>query len=190
MDLPTDQELLTRLAQRGDRAALSQLVQRHQGAVFRYCGGLCRDTASAEDALQQTFLDLMRGAATFSAQSSFRAWLFTLARNACHRGARLRSGEPREPVPLQELGALAGWGESPEQAAARSLDRARLRAAIASLAPEAQEVLVLRDLEGLSGTEVARILDIGLAAQKSRLHRARLALSAALRAPQGAPDGP
>lgn len=184
MTLPTDTTLLTQVAEVGDRAALGHLVARHQDAVFRYCRSLCRDTASAEDALQQTFLDLMQGAGSFKGQSSFRSWLFTLARNAVHRGARLRAGEPRAHVPLDKLGVLAGWGEDPEQATARHLDQRRLNLALETLPPHSQEVLILRDLEGLSGHEVAELLHITLSAQKSRLHRARLELAAELRQSQ------
>lgn len=180
MTPPTDITLLAQLADTGDRGALAELVRRHQDAVFRYCRSLCQDTASAEDALQQTFLDLMRGASSFQGQSSFRAWLFTLARNAVHRGARLRAGEPRDHLPLDELGVMAGWGESPEQAAARHLDQRRLSSALETLPPRSREILVLRDLEGLSGPEVSELLHITLAAQKSRLHRARLELAAEL----------
>lgn len=200
MSAPSDSELMQRLAQSGDREALAALVLRHQAAVLRFCRSQCRDQASAEDALQQTFLDLMRGAQSFANVASFRPWLFTLARNACFRGARLRAGEPRNPLPLEELGALAGWGESPEQAAARTLEREWLIRAMDRLPAHSKEVLVLRDLEGLSGPQVAEMLDITLAALKSRLHRARLELSAELvtdrsatartaRA-KGAPHGP
>jgi RNA polymerase sigma-70 factor (ECF subfamily) len=187
---------MQRLSQSGDRDALALLVLRHQAGVLRYCSSLCRDQASAEDALQQTFLDLMRGAQSGAKVASFRPWLFTLARNACFRGARLRAGEPRNLIPLEQLGAMAGWGESPEKAAARQLDRERLTRALNELPAQSKEVVVLRDLEGLSGEQVAEMLNITLAAQKSRLHRARLELSAKLIAdervprPKGSPNGP
>ena len=164
----------------GERAALGVLVERHQAAVYRYARSLT-DPAAAEDALQQCFLDALRGAGTWSGRASVRSWLFTLARNAVYRGARRRAGEPPAFVPLHELGAAAGWGEDPEQAAERALGREVLAAALERLHPEHREIIVLRELEQLSGPEVARLLGISLAAQKSRLHRARLQLAAHLR---------
>ena len=87
---------------------------------------------------------------------------------------------PRAPLP--ELGEAAGWGsESPEAEVLRAERRARLARALDALAPEDREVLVLRDLEELTGEETAAALGLSLAAMKSRLHRARLRLAAQLR---------
>jgi len=185
---PTDQALLERIA-KGDRRALGIFATRHQGSVLRYARSLCRSEEQAEDALQQTFVDVLRGAASWSGRGPVRTWLLTLTRNAVYRGARRRSGEPAHFVPLQELGELAGWGADPETLAGGSLDRDRLRSALAGLSGASREVLVLRELEGLSGPETATLLGLSLAATKSRLHRARLELAAALR-PEEVTDGP
>ncbi len=170
-----------RRAGTGDRAAMAVIVERHQDAVHRYVCSLTTDAAAAEDALQQAFLDAMRGAAGFQGRSSVRRWLLTLARNAHFRACRLRAGEPRAFVPLDELGTLAGWGEDPEVTASRTLDRAALQRALAELDGPSREIIVLRDLEGLSGREAAEVLGLSLPAMKSRLHRARLELAAAIR---------
>ena len=79
----------------------------------------------------------------------------------------------------------AGETGSPEEEALRSQRRGRLARALAALGPEEREILVLRELEELTGEETAAALGIGLAAMKSRLHRARLRLAAELRR-----DGP
>ena len=81
-----------------------------------------------------------------------------------------------------QLGLGAGWGsEDPEAIAIAAEQRAVLRRAMSRLSNEDQEVLVLRELDGLSGQEAARVLGIGERALKSRLHRARLRLAMALR---------
>ncbi|MEN0065905.1 MAG: RNA polymerase sigma factor [Myxococcota bacterium] len=176
----SDVQLVARIAT-GDRAALGALVERHEAMVHRYARSLTRDAEAAEDAMQQAFLDVLRGARTFRGASTVRAWLLTVTRHAVFRHARRRAGEPEHHVPFDELASLAGWGADPEELAGRASDRALVRRALDTLAPAFREVVTLRDLEGFSGEETARILGITLAATKSRLHRARLELSAALR---------
>ncbi len=182
-----DETLLARLAD-GDRDALGELVSRHQARILRYARSLTRTPEQAEDALQQAFVDALRGAGTWSGKGSVRGWLLTLTRHAAFRQARRRVGEPEHFVPLAELGVAAGWGADPETALDQALAVGRLRAAIDDLNPQSREVLVLRDLEGLSGADTAELLGVGLAAMKSRLHRARLELAARLR--EEVPDGP
>lgn len=156
--------------------------------MHRLARALTRDAASAEDVLQETFLAAWRGASGYRGDASERAWLLTIARHAAQRhGEREARHRPDEPE-LFELGRLAGWGvEDPEAVAMRAQDRGRLERALRALAPADREVIALRDLDGLSGEEAAAILGLDLAATKSRLHRARLRLAAALR--DGGCDG-
>lgn len=177
----TDEELLKRAAA-GDREAFDGIVTRHQAAVFRFARAATGGPAEAEDVLQETFLAAWRAAGTFQGRSAVRTWLLTITRNqAWHQ--RERAGRlPIDDVPLPELGEAAGWGsQSPEEGALLSERRDRLARALSALAPEEREILVLRDLEELTGEETAAALGIGLAAMKSRLHRARLRLAAQLR---------
>ena len=85
-------------------------------------------------------------------------------------------------VPLDELGLQAGWGCPPwTDSFIESLERRdTLEKALARLAPDEREILVLRELEGLSGEETAAVLELSLPAMKSRLHRARLRLATVL----------
>jgi RNA polymerase sigma-70 factor (ECF subfamily) len=189
---PPDRDLIARTAD-GDRRAFELLVERHAAAVLRLATA-ASDPSTAEDAMQQTFLSAYRHAASFRGDASVRTWLLTIARNTTYR---LRGKTQREePVeePLMELGAEAGWGsDDPEAIAIAAERRASLRKAVAMLSPEDQEVLILRDLEGLRGAEAAKVLGIGETALKSRLHRARLRLAALLRGldpdEDGAPEG-
>jgi RNA polymerase sigma-70 factor, ECF subfamily len=181
-DQKGDPELIASAAA-GDRAAFDLLVARHQASVYRFAFMLTRDPAKAEDALQETFLSAWRGAGSYRAEAAARSWLLTIARNAVSRLHRRRAGEPEDFAPLDELGEMAGWGagEDPEAAAIRRQDHGRLSRALQSLSDHDREILVLRDLEGFSGEETAEVLGISLPAMKTRLHRARLRLAAALR---------
>lgn len=182
----------------GDRAALGAIVVRHQAAVFRFARRMLHDDAAAEDVLQETFVAALRRAADYRGEGSVRGWLFAVARNAARMRQRRRVGEPTVHEPLDVLdeptsieacavlGEAAGFGADPErvladaeQSAAR---QAWLGAALEALPWAEREVLWLRDVEGLSGDDAAAALGLSRAAMKSRLHRARLHLVAALRA--------
>lgn len=181
-DVDLDVQLLRRTAE-GDRAAFDALVRRHAGAVLRLGRAICGDVGLAEDAAQQAFLDAFRNAHRFRGEASPRTWLLTIARNAA---LKLRGRQQRETpraAPLDELGTAAGWGSAdPEALTLLAERRVLLEDALNSLSPSDREILVLRDIEQLSGAETASMLGLQLRAMKSRLHRARLRLAAALRA--------
>ena len=178
-ELSPDARDLRRVAA-GDRTALDGLVDRHAAAVHRYVRSLTSDADRAEDALQETFIAAWRSAGTFRGDGSARSWLLTIARNAVHRQRRRRAGEPAEHEDLSALAREAGWGRTP--AFSRRLEaRDLVERAMEGLSPEDREILILRDAEGTSGEEAAEMLGITLAAQKSRLHRARLRFMARVR---------
>lgn len=168
---------------RGDRVAFGQLVVRHRDAVYRFLLTLTRNEASAEDALQETFMAAWRHAEGYRGSSqSARGWLLTIARHAIYRQHRKHVGEPDKLDSLSELGVAAGWGEDPSpNVAARLEDRDLLQKGLARLVPTDQEVLLLVDAQELDYEEAARVLELSLPALKSRLHRARLRMMAALR---------
>lgn len=170
-----------------DREAFAVLMRRHAPSLLRFAQRLCGSPQQAEDVVQQTFLNLWRTVVEMPGgqkrgDASVRAWLFQLARNAAYRSARRHVGEPAHTEDLSQLGQRAGWGEDvdPERLAAALEDRQRLRAALETLPLDDQEVLWLRDVEGLDGDEAALALDMPLATMKTRLHRARLRLRAVL----------
>lgn len=179
---PDDDELIARIAA-GDHDALALLHARHGPAVWSVARAFAAREAEVDDVVQETFLAVLESAHTYRPGGSVRPWLFAIARNAGRRTHRRAAREQPEP-PLLELGVAAGWG-APEQALAQTGDAETLARAIASLAPDDREVLILRDVEGWSGEHAAEALGLGLAALKSRLHRARLRLLAALRDEEG-----
>ena len=176
-----DAALARRVAE-GSRAAHAQLVEEHQAPVFRFARSLAPDDATAEDIVQETFLAAIRGAHGFRADGTLRGWLFTIARRLAHR-QRPREVAVPEDDELEALGRAAGWGatDDPEARLSEQEQRTRVARVLCSLSEDEREILGLRDVEGLSGPETAAALGLGLAAMKSRLHRARLRFAAALR---------
>lgn len=187
-----DDDLIARTAT-GDRAAFAALVERHGRAVLTIGRALGRNEADAQDIAQETFLSALRAASTYRpGVASVRSWLFAIARNAGRRTFTRRNGREilsdtlDDEGPLLDLGIAAGWGtEATDSTLERYEDLEELARAIASLSVDDREILVLRDIEALSGEETAEVLGLATAAMKSRLHRARLRLMAALRASEG-----
>lgn len=185
---PSDAELLRRSNQ-GDAEAFERFMDRHSASVHRYLVHLTQGGGDdAEDLLQEAFLAAWRHAGDFRDEGSARGWLLTSARRLAWRRARKRSGEPDRVESLDELGLRAGWGgvEDPAGPEPGGLPpgweaRDTLERAMDRLSQEDREILLLRELEGFSGEETAELLDIGLPAMKSRLHRARLRLATAVR---------
>jgi RNA polymerase sigma-70 factor (ECF subfamily) len=192
-----DTDLLAR-AIAGEEAAFDLIVERHAGRLYRNLRFLCASPAQAEEALQETFLAAWRGMDRFSGRSTVRTWLLGIARHQAARTWRLRAGEgrlgaaePGEPASeeqvednesLLSLGLAAGWGRSadPEAFLMALQDHELLDSALRGLPAADREVIVLCDLEELRATEAAELLGIRPPALKSRLHRARLRLMAAL----------
>ena len=155
-------------------------MDRHVDAVHRFLISLNADPTDSQDALQECFVSAWRSAATYRGSASARSWLMTIARNALRRHHRRRAGEPASLESLDVLGEDAGWGMV-EDFAARFESSEAMDRALRRVPEEQREVVVLRDLLGMSGAETADVLEIGVAAMKSRLHRGRLQLMAALR---------
>ncbi len=160
--------------------------------MFRFARRLTRRDDAADDVLQETFLTALTALHTWRGEGSVRAWLLSIARSKVLMAQRKRAGEPdvHEPAEsLPELGAQAGWGApmDPEALATRVEQRSALERALERVPAAEREVLLLRDVEGLSGEETAAALGLSLAAMKSRLHRARLHLVAAVK--RGGHDG-
>jgi len=188
-----DETLIAR-ARAGDREALAALVQRHQDEVYRFGMKMCRDPEDAADVLQETLLAMARGVGDFRGASSVTTWLYTIARSFCIKKRRRSKFAPversLETAAPDEAARLADPARPPDEAlAARQVEQA-LERAIADLEPRYREVLVLRDLEGLTAPQVGEVLGLSVQAVKSRLHRARSAVRAQLAPLLEAPPAP
>jgi RNA polymerase sigma-70 factor (ECF subfamily) len=182
---PTD-EALVAAARGGDTAALEALLVRYQPHLYRFGLRMCGNTEDASDVTQESLLSMARALRDFRGDSSVSSWLYTIARRFCLKKRRRSKFAPATEESLDAAdgpGAahrLADPAPGPEQIVAnRELERALLRA-IDALDPPQREVLILRDVEGLSAPDVAAVLGVSVDAVKSRLHRARVAVRQAL----------
>ena len=166
-------------AQRGDTAAMEDLLESIAPAVQRFGMRMCKNPADADDVLQDTLLSIAQHLPAFEGRSSLSSWVFTLVRTACGRRRRGLKNKPGESDDV--LAERPAEGPTPEEGAAgRELSKALL-GALDALSEEHREVLLLRDVEGLTAPEAAEVLGIRVDALKSRLHRARGALRDAMR---------
>jgi RNA polymerase sigma-70 factor (ECF subfamily) len=172
-DLTAGSHDVFRAAARGDDAALRELVRAYHDRVYRFGRRVCRDGFDADDAVQEAFVKLAQRPDVVRDPSAL-SWLMTVVRRAC---ARLLRPFARERAALGERVPDADAVVVEERSAEVLLERWRLvhavHEAIGSLDAPSREVLVMRDLEGLSGAEVTTALGLSEAAMKSRLHRAR-----------------
>ncbi len=178
-----DAALVQRMAG-GDESALRLLLTRHRAMLLRFATHVAHDRGLAEDALQEALTAAWRYAAGFRGECTVRAWLATLVRHAVWKQLkRARRDAPEGPTELEALGARAGWGDPGLGSRIESVVASRecLEHAFARLQEGDREVLALVDIEGASLDEACAALELGLAALKSRLHRARLRMVAALR---------
>jgi len=176
--------LLDRIRAR-DPSALTALDALYRPSLLGFARRLAGELGTAEDAVQEALLALWTHPPELRARGNLRAWLVTTTRHALYR-RRLKDQRAALPEDLLELGAAAGWGD-PELGRHVEATLARrdcLEHALARLPVDDREILGLVDIEELSLDETATALGIGLAATKSRLHRARLKLLAAVRKEQ------
>jgi RNA polymerase sigma-70 factor (ECF subfamily) len=172
----TEAELVDR-ARAGRPEAIEALLEAHEPRLFRFAHRLCRHHEDAEDVLQESMLAAARGIRGFRGSSSVSTWLYTIVRSFCIKKRRRRVLTPTL-VSLEGEAALAARavadaGPAPDESLARARTLAALEKAIASLDRPYREVLLLRDVEGLSAAEVAAITGLRVPAVKTRLHRAR-----------------
>ena len=168
--------------------AVQRLVDEHGGALYSIARRLCGDPDEAEDLVQEVFLRAHKSWEGFRGESSERAWLYRIAANACQRMHRRRSGEPERIGSLDELlpwgepriAAIASEQEDASQLRIRAEGRERLESEIARLPDSFRVPLVLKEIAGLSSAEIAGILGLGEGTVRSRVHRARLKLRAAV----------
>jgi len=173
---------LVRESQAGDTRAFDELVNRYQDKVYRLAYKILRHEEDAAEALQDAFLSAFRGIKKFKAESTFSTWLYRVATNA----ALMRYRRRREPhVSLEQSQSpnqdaepieVPDWSSQPLEELLDLETREVMEASMARLHEDLRTVFVLRDVEGLSNAEVAEVLDVSVAAVKSRLHRARVAL--------------
>jgi RNA polymerase sigma-70 factor (ECF subfamily) len=169
-----------------DAAAAETLVARYGARAYRLAMGITRNTADAEEVVQDAFWSVIQKIDTFRGDSAFGSWLYRIVANAAcqkmRRGVRRRNDVSLDEVlptfheESQTASPIEDWSTRLDDPAIRSDLRAALSVAIDELAPDYRAVVVLHDVEGLPVAEVATSVGITVANAKTRLHRARLFL--------------
>lgn len=165
-------------ARAGDADAMEAVLAAVAPTVERFARRMCPG-AEADDATQEALLALATNLSRFEGRAALSSWAFALTRSAC---ARQRRGLKNQPHAGEEAFAtVPDDAPDPERRVTDDELARALDAALARLSREHREVIVLRDIDGLTAPEAARSLGLSVEALKSRLHRARGALRDALR---------
>jgi RNA polymerase sigma factor (sigma-70 family) len=179
---PPDQALVAAV-RRGDDRAFETLYSRYHRRIHAYVLGMCKDHARAEDVTQEVFVSALRRMRETERPIAFKPWIYEIAKNACidvfrrSRRAEEVSLEAQDALAPADLGRLAAGGPSPEAAvdAKQALDQ--LCGAFGGLSDVHHEILVMRELEGLSYREIGERLGMSRPAVESTLFRARRRLT-------------
>jgi RNA polymerase sigma-70 factor, ECF subfamily len=192
-----DADLVRRL-QAGDEAAFAVLVRRYHAPLLRLASSFVSSRAVAEEAVQETWLGVVRGIERFEGRSSIRTWLFRILVNQArtagvreHRSIPLDIGDEAA-VPAGRFGRTGEWTTPPgpwtDEVDAR-LDAKALAGRLKHLVPELpaaqRQVFTLRDIEQMSAGDVCDVLDLTEGNQRVLLHRARSRLRGMLETEMG-----
>lgn len=164
------ERLLVLRCQTGDEAAFEELVARYAPRIRYYLRKMLRDASHAEDAVQETWIEVLRNIGRLQDAAAFPSWLYRVARDRAFRHLR-KSG--RVPLPLEDAD-LANDAEADPIVSAE--EAAAVHVALDALAPEHREVLVLRFLEDMTYEAIADVTGNPLGTVRSRLFYAKRAL--------------
>jgi RNA polymerase sigma-70 factor (ECF subfamily) len=174
--LPQPDQDVLRKAQRGDEHAFRIILNAYETPVYNYVLRMVGDRALAEDLSQEIFLRIYQGLPGFSLRCRFTTWLFQVAKNRVLDELRARERKPQSAVTLDDLPPLEVVDPPPERV--EMIDA--VWRAVAALNPDLKMALLLRDVVGLSYTEIADSLEITLATVKWRIFKAREEVQLAL----------
>lgn len=182
---------LLRKARGGDPKAFTAIVRQYEQVAYSFAFKVCRDKEKAAETLQDTFVNVYRKLGQFNRRSKFTTWLYAIVVNNCrmkHRRTQLdrattsldevdgpHGGDGRS-ADHQSERTVASWKSSPLDRVMTDELRTLLDDAIGRLPLDYRTVFVLRDIEGQSAEETARMLKLSVPAVKSRLRRARVFL--------------
>ncbi len=180
----TDAQLVSQ-AQAGDFAAFEELVNRHEQRLYRLALRITRNVSDAEDVLQTALMQALESLGDFRGDAAFGTWVTQIATHEALKVLRRRATHPDvsltpanddddQSIPFPEF--IADWRDNPLALYEQRELRQILNEAMETLPEKLRAVFALRDIEGLSIDETARVLNLTEANVKVRLLRARLAL--------------
>jgi len=188
MNAESCDRLLVLRAQSGERGAFNALMRKYRHRVMKLSMRYTRNRADAEDAVQETFIKAYRGLTDFRGEAAFYSWLHRIAVNSAKTVRSLRARDAR--VFTSDTGMADGRYEAspalreldtPEDLALSDEAWGVVNAAIAALCEEQRIAIVLRELQGLSYSQVASTMDCPVGTVRSRVFRAREAIDRQLR---------
>ncbi len=170
MEVPADTEMLNRI-QRGDKDAIALLFDRYQRPLCRYASQLLKDRIAAEDAVDDVFTMILSQPSVAQNVRSLRSWLFRVVRNRCLAFSRAD----------RHNRAIGGMNEvwdatTPLDILAETDLQSLVRDAVGRLKEAYRDVVILREFEGMTYSEIAEVLEEPLSTVKFRLFKAREAL--------------
>ena len=182
-----DQQLVER-AQRGDKRAFELLVEKYQRKLARLLSRLIRDPGEVEDVTQEAFIKAYRALPTFRGDSAFYTWLYRIGINtaknylvAMGRRAPTSTEMEAEEAEGHESGELLRDINTPESLLLTKEIGNTVNAAIEALPEELRSAIQLRELEGMSYEEIAKLMDCPIGTVRSRIFRAREAIAERLK---------
>lgn len=175
-----DEARLLEECRRGDGLAWETLVRTYQSSVIAVTRHYLRDPEEARDVAQDVFVRLYENLGSFAGGETFKPWLLRMARNASiDRLRRIKARPPARDVPVDVAGLTSR--DDPEERAGLSAREDLLRRAMARLGEQHREVVLLKEIQGLTMEEVAELLRLPLGTVKSRSSRARIELAQIIR---------
>jgi RNA polymerase sigma-70 factor (ECF subfamily) len=177
---PDDDRQLVDEARRGDANAFRALVQRYQRRAFAVALGMVHDPDDARDITQEAFLKVHKNLGTFEGDAQFFTWMYRIVMNLCidllrkKRGEKVTFDDTRAHDEDDDTGiAPRRLGFDPQQALSDQELRKRIQAALAELSAPHRAVLLMREVEGLSYQEMAKLAGVSIGTIMSRLFHAR-----------------
>ena len=181
-------QLLVERAQRGDKKAFELLVEKYQRKLARLLSRLVRDPGEVEDVTQEAFVKAYRALPSFRGDSAFYTWLYRIGINtaknylvATGRRAPTSTEVDAEEAESFESGEQLRDINTPESLLLSKEIATTVNAAIESLPEELRSAIQLRELEGMSYEEIAKLMDCPIGTVRSRIFRAREAIAEQLR---------
>ncbi|MDT8318277.1 MAG: sigma-70 family RNA polymerase sigma factor [bacterium] len=184
MEIRDDAELVKRLKAK-EPSAMDELVYGYSGKIYGLAVKLLKNQPDAEDIVQDTLLKVFEKIDTFRGESALSSWIYRIALNFSYM--KIRKGSKNEYASIDDhmpkfeksgmhLSPVCNWAEKADDKLLRKEMKSHIMENIEKLSEKYKTVLVMRDIQGLSTSEVAEATGMTIPAVKSRLHRARLFL--------------
>ena len=162
-----------------DDQQFTQIVSDHGDFAYNVAYRMMGNVADAEEVVQDAFVSAYRSRDRFRGDAQVTTWLYRIVMNAALMRLRKRSRKyevTMDPADLYRHQDSRAWADAPDKAALNGELKEQLQAAIGALPEDLQSAVVLRDVQGLSNGEAAKVLKLSVSALKARLHRGRVML--------------